>query len=196
MRVLQEAGASHVLDLTVHQKDSSALNVAYLALYDTDEGKKLVYLNLECVDTSAFDIASVFGPAFEFISRGRRAGRGVLVHCEAGISRSASVVMAYLVETGACATMKDAYEHVSRCRPQVQPNLGFALQLFEWEKEKLGLLEISDFYYDYVLSVHHLTGKFTAGQLKEASRGAQNIFEALMTLLNKEPNEKLSVPLN
>eukprot|EP01043_Picozoa_sp_COSAG02_P022497 COSAG02_NODE_1172_length_14106_cov_77.834725_9_plen_299_part_00 len=55
---------------------------------------------------------------------------GVLVHCSAGRSRSASVVIAYLMrEEG--LSYKQAYASVVEARPIVQPNTGFSHQL-EW----------------------------------------------------------------
>jgi predicted protein tyrosine phosphatase len=55
---------------------------------------------------------------------------GVLVHCSAGRSRSASVVIAYLMrEEG--LSYEQAYASVVKARPIVQPNTGFSHQL-EW----------------------------------------------------------------
>lgn len=55
---------------------------------------------------------------------------GVLVHCSAGRSRSASVVIAYLMrEEG--LSYQQARASVVKARPVVQPNTGFSHQL-EW----------------------------------------------------------------
>lgn len=61
-----------------------------------------------------------------------RAGGVALVHCMAGISRSASVVIAYLMARHSM-TLDSALEHVGRVRPIVSPNLGFLRQLQEIE---------------------------------------------------------------
>jgi atypical dual specificity phosphatase len=55
----------------------------------------------------------------------------VFVHCQSGISRSATVVMAYLMKCCALELMV-AYEQVYRSRPVINPNDGFfrALQHF------------------------------------------------------------------
>jgi predicted protein tyrosine phosphatase len=53
-----------------------------------------------------------------------RKREAVLVHCQAGMSRSAAVVIMWLVL--ACGMSYDAaYAHVKRCRPVISPNIGF-----------------------------------------------------------------------
>lgn len=60
-------------------------------------------------------------------------GRGaVLVHCRAGVSRSAAVCAAYLMATlGMRAS--DALEHLKSVRPRVKVRDGFLSQLQQWE---------------------------------------------------------------
>jgi len=61
----------------------------------------------------------------------------VLVHCFMGVSRSATVVCAYLVAT----TTKDAAESIKFVQSQrgiVSPNLGFRKQLDEWSDRFVG----------------------------------------------------------
>ena len=54
----------------------------------------------------------------------------VLVHCNQGISRSASLVIAYLImENG--FTLREAFRLVKKLRPSVLPNSGFLSQLIE-----------------------------------------------------------------
>ncbi|KAG7443593.1 phosphatases II, partial [Guyanagaster necrorhizus] len=56
----------------------------------------------------------------------------VLVHCFQGVSRSATVVCAYLTSTGMSA--KEAVKFVKSKRGIVQPNIGFARQLEVYAK--------------------------------------------------------------
>ncbi|EFJ47476.1 hypothetical protein VOLCADRAFT_74968, partial [Volvox carteri f. nagariensis] len=56
----------------------------------------------------------------------------VLVHCMAGVSRSASVAVAYLMWSEHLSYV-EAFKHVKAARPCIYPNLGFLLQLWEWE---------------------------------------------------------------
>jgi len=48
-------------------------------------------------------------------------GQGVLVHCHAGVSRSASVVAAYLMSKEGL-TPEQAIAHVKRCKPETFSN--------------------------------------------------------------------------
>lgn len=63
-----------------------------------------------------------------------QSGRGVLVHCQAGVSRSATIVIAYLMKH-TLMTMTDAYKYVRSRRPVVSPNLNFMGQLLEFERD-------------------------------------------------------------
>lgn len=65
-----------------------------------------------------------------FIAEGRAAG-GVLVHCYAGQSRSAALVMAYLMAAEG-RDMVTAWAAVRKARPQARPNSGFLRQLAQY----------------------------------------------------------------
>ena len=54
------------------------------------------------------------------------------MHCQAGVSRSPTIVIAYLMKHRHL-TMLDAYEALKSRRPVISPNLNFMGQLLEWE---------------------------------------------------------------
>ena len=58
----------------------------------------------------------------------------VLVHCVAGVSRSASIVMGYLMWKHVAACFSEARSIVKAARPIINPNLGFVLQLRLFER--------------------------------------------------------------
>ncbi|XP_063061648.1 dual specificity protein phosphatase 14-like [Engraulis encrasicolus] len=60
-----------------------------------------------------------------------------LVHCSAGRSRSASLVMAYLMRFQG-ADLLQAYRWVLEARPFIRPNAGFWRQLLEYERRLYG----------------------------------------------------------
>ena len=66
----------------------------------------------------------------------------VLVHCYAGISRSATVCLAYLMQTQRL-TLDKAFTLLKSHRSKVNPNLNFMTQLAEFERT-LGLSSNSD----------------------------------------------------
>ncbi|KAA0193612.1 hypothetical protein HAZT_HAZT007549 [Hyalella azteca] len=59
-------------------------------------------------------------------------GERVLVHCQAGISRSATIVIAYLMYANR-EPMISSYQTLKSLRTIISPNLNFMGQLLEWE---------------------------------------------------------------
>jgi protein-tyrosine phosphatase len=62
------------------------------------------------------------------ISRALQKKKNVMVHCKAGMSRSAALVIAYLMIENKWQ-YEDAYEYVKKKRPIIAPNEGFVRQL-------------------------------------------------------------------
>ncbi len=58
---------------------------------------------------------------------------GVLIHCHAGVSRSPTIAVAYLMKHFPMA-MADAYKFVKTKRSIISPNLNFMGQLWEFEQ--------------------------------------------------------------
>lgn len=56
----------------------------------------------------------------------------VLVHCVAGVSRSAAIVIAYLMKFKKM-TLRDAFNYCYNLRPVIRPNNGFMMQLINYE---------------------------------------------------------------
>ncbi len=90
--------------------------------------KDFKYLQLPINDFPSQDITFYFKEAFDFIEESEK----VLVHCHAGVSRSASIVIAFLMMKNSWK-YTDAFNHVKKKRPVINPNRGFILQLKEFE---------------------------------------------------------------
>ncbi len=73
-----------------------------------------------------------FAPCCAWIEKAIANGGNVLVHCRMGVSRSATMVIAYLQETLQFGWM-DAYRFVQSKRNVIEPNSGFQTQLKEWD---------------------------------------------------------------
>ncbi|XP_036381455.1 dual specificity protein phosphatase 10 [Megalops cyprinoides] len=122
------------LDLLLHLNIGFVVNVTtHLPLYHLNTGL-VRYKRLPATDNSRQNLRQYFEEVFEFIEEARDAGRGVLVHCQAGVSRSATIVIAYLMKH-TLMTMMDAYKYVRGRRPVVSPNLNFMGQLLEFERD-------------------------------------------------------------
>ncbi|KAJ6487779.1 hypothetical protein C8R45DRAFT_994291 [Mycena sanguinolenta] len=79
-------------------------------------------------DTEEADVLAHFIPAITFIQAELDKGRGVLVHCQAGMSRSVTIVAAYLMYTKNIDTQA-ALDIIRQARPNIDPNPGFLQQL-------------------------------------------------------------------
>ena len=80
--------------------------------------------------------------AVDFIDRARSYGSKVLVHCVAGISRSSTICIHYLIRREKW-TLKKAYMHVLKLRALIRPNIGFFKELRRVEKEEFGMNSMS-----------------------------------------------------
>uniref|UniRef100_A0A8C4J1M7 Dual specificity protein phosphatase n=3 Tax=Dromaius novaehollandiae TaxID=8790 RepID=A0A8C4J1M7_DRONO len=120
---LSRMGISHVVD-------------AAAGRFRIDTGPKFYkdllvdYYGIEAEDSPNFDISIYFYPVARYIRAALKSPRGkVLVHCAMGISRSATLVLAFLM---ICEEMSlaDAIRTV-RSHRGICPNSGFLKQLWE-----------------------------------------------------------------
>ena len=94
--------------------------------YNTFEG--IDYHQIAIQDSACSNLLKFLPEALRFISNAQKNGHNVLVHCAAGISRSSSLVIAYIM-VKYDKTYIEARELVSLKRRVICPNLGFARQL-------------------------------------------------------------------
>ncbi|KAL3883751.1 hypothetical protein ACJMK2_029985 [Sinanodonta woodiana] len=64
-------------------------------------------------------------------------GGRTLVHCMAGVSRSATLCIAYMMKYKRMS-LKQAYDYIKKRRPVIRPNTGFWRQLIEFERRLFG----------------------------------------------------------
>ncbi|XP_022918402.1 protein phosphatase Slingshot isoform X2 [Onthophagus taurus] len=86
------------------------------------------YLNIRVYDDENTDLLKHWEDTFKYISKARQQGSKVLVHCKMGISRSASVVIAYAMKAYNWDFEK-AMRHVKDKRNCIKPNTSFMKQL-------------------------------------------------------------------
>lgn len=94
-----------------------------------------IHKSYDIADSPHEDIITIIKEMKSFMDTAREEG-GCLVHCVAGISRSASVVIAYVMQLENM-TFEEAEKFVRSKRPCVKPNDGFETQLRNLEKELL-----------------------------------------------------------
>ncbi|CAD8079134.1 unnamed protein product [Paramecium primaurelia] len=84
-------------------------------------------------DSEEFPLNKYFEQAIKFIENQTKK-TNVLVHCYAGISRSAAIVAAYLMQKYDW-TMNQAIIHLQQKRRIVNPNPGFIIQLQDFQQK-------------------------------------------------------------
>eukprot|EP00051_Salpingoeca_urceolata_P032046 m.14070 g.14070 ORF g.14070 m.14070 type:complete len:299 (+) comp4722_c0_seq1:380-1276(+) len=88
------------------------------------------HLRFCVVDEPVARLDAVFAAACHFITSARVRGRGVLVHCAAGRSRSVATTLSFLLAChGDGLDYANALAFVRARRPLANPNRGFAAQL-------------------------------------------------------------------
>lgn len=100
--------------------------------YDAAPGVDLHRVAVD--DTDKSNIIEHFVPTAEFISSALARNEGaVLVHCQAGVSRSTTLVAAYLMSRHGL-NVEQAIERIRAARPQVDPSEFFMTQLELFER--------------------------------------------------------------
>ncbi|KAK9732309.1 Dual specificity phosphatase, catalytic domain [Popillia japonica] len=98
-----------------------------------DDGS-IKYMQIPITDHWSQNLASHFPNAIEFIDEARSKKKGVLVHCLAGVSRSVTITVAYLMYK--CSlNMNDAFNFVRSRKSNIAPNFHFMQQLLTFERE-------------------------------------------------------------
>ncbi|CAF4142204.1 unnamed protein product [Adineta steineri] len=91
-------------------------------------------LHIPGKDSFSVDLLKSFHATNEFLDQCHQQGGRALVHCHRGVSRSSTIVIAYLMHYNKW-TVLQAYDYLLARRPEASPNLVLLLQLARYEKE-------------------------------------------------------------
>jgi protein-tyrosine phosphatase len=121
--LLKLLGVSHIINATNRHVPNQF----------ADRG--VAYLNVDIEDEESAPLGDFFQQCFRFIDDAlTQPNRRVLVHCMCGISRSSSLIMAYLLHHyKGQRSLKHIHRDVKKRRPQIAPNIGFAQALLALE---------------------------------------------------------------
>ena len=97
------------------------------------------HMIIEADDVAWYDLAKEFERAIEFIEKHIETGN-VYVHCFAGVSRSSTIVIAYLMKARR-KSLTEIAKYVKSKRSVVSPNTGFYRQLMDFEKKLLSAIK-------------------------------------------------------
>lgn len=120
--ILQKHGITHILQVAS-------------GMYPKFPGK-FVYKTVIIDDIPSANLKQYFVQCHRFIDSALAQGGVVLVHCWAGVSRSATIVISYLMQKHTMS-MNQAIDHVRLQRWFINPNPGFKNQMKRFERELL-----------------------------------------------------------
>ncbi|KAK6166320.1 hypothetical protein SNE40_023045 [Patella caerulea] len=127
--IIGSQDVAHNAELLEKHSVTHVLNAA--SFVDNIFSDKLTYKNFNIYDRPETDITVYFDEAHTFIEKGRKSGC-VLVHCNAGVSRAATLVISYLMKFNKM-NFQEAYDYLKEKRPAIRPNDGFVHQLKQYE---------------------------------------------------------------
>ncbi|XP_054613676.1 dual specificity protein phosphatase 12 isoform X2 [Dunckerocampus dactyliophorus] len=137
---LADAAITHIL--SVDSVDPGAL-------LPEDSGYCSKWINV--LDEAASDLLSHMDSCFLFIQEAVDGGGAALVHCQAGRSRSATIVTAYLMKRYQLG-FAEAYQRLKSIKRDVQVNSGFEEQLCLYEAMHCEVDTSSPLYKQYRLT--------------------------------------------
>ncbi|KAL6491113.1 hypothetical protein MHYP_G00014580 [Metynnis hypsauchen] len=105
-----------------------------LSIHDTAAPilQEMTYLCILAADLPTQNLTQHFKESIMFMHESRLKGEGCLVHCLAGVSRSVTLVVAYIMTVTGLG-WQEALAAVRVVRPCAGPNAGFQKQLEEFE---------------------------------------------------------------
>jgi len=94
--------------------------------------KEISFLHIKASDVTSTNLIDNFERCIDFIDSSEGA---TIVHCQAGISRSATICLAYLIKTKGFS-LDQAFDYLKTCRSCIGPNFGFLGQLKIYEQRQ------------------------------------------------------------
>jgi len=160
-------------------------NITYIINVSQTENKfpeTVTYYSFNVDDNERYNIYTHFESVFEIMVRAKEEKKRILIHCQAGVSRSPTFVIAYLIQHQKM-NLKDALSHVKAKRPQVQPNRGFIRQLIMLEETIHGTVSFT--FESYLINQLVKVG-FTREKAEKAIQDSHSDFNAAVDLLLEE----------
>uniref|UniRef100_A0A6B2LLF1 Protein-tyrosine-phosphatase n=1 Tax=Arcella intermedia TaxID=1963864 RepID=A0A6B2LLF1_9EUKA len=112
--ILQDNKITHILTVSDEFPPAHPKHFDYMVVHISDEPRS--------------NLIQVFHETTRFIEEGRKNGN-VFIHCAAGISRSPTVTLAYLLLSKLANSPEEAIELIKKSRYFVSPNSGFWKQI-------------------------------------------------------------------
>lgn len=149
-KIMQQSTCGYIVDTTPDDIPAQIISFLYLGSQDCCSPDVLTKYNIKSVLSlgieapfKAPDISHIFVPCLDLpetdlehiimncnkiIRKSIDRKENILVHCNAGVSRSVSIIIGFLI-LEKHKSYEDAYQLVKLVRPCMQPNAGFVKQL-------------------------------------------------------------------
>jgi protein-tyrosine phosphatase len=131
---LGSSDAAHCSLATLRKHNITHILVAGLGLEMPHKDSDIKHLKLKLIDLPLQTLTPSLSMSCSFIES-VGAGNAVLVHCARGVSRSASIVIAFVSRTLGCSYEEAAFV-VRKARGCISPNAGFEQELRVWCREQ------------------------------------------------------------
>lgn len=118
-------------DNLVKNNTTHIINVSY-EVDNFFPDSNIKYLNIRVLDNEKADLLKEFDRTFKFINEAKEQNTSCLVHCKMGVSRSASICVAYFMKEKSF-NLEDGLKFVKQKRSCVNPNKNFMQQLNTYE---------------------------------------------------------------
>lgn len=135
------AVAARSQETLLHLGISKILNLCPMDLCDPPEEQEnspFSCLHIPLKDVDFEDINIHFGVACDYIDSVQNGGNKILVHCFEGRSRSAAIVLAYIM-LKRNMTLAESWALLKTAHPRARPNDGFMKTLLELDKKLRGV---------------------------------------------------------
>jgi protein tyrosine phosphatase len=119
IKEIRENGISYVISLMKNTP-----------IFDSD----IKHMKIEIDDGYGQDIHKYFHETHIFIDEAFANNKNILVHCRMGISRSATIIISYIMKRYKIQ-LDEAIKFVKRKRPIIDPNFDFYISLRKFESE-------------------------------------------------------------
>lgn len=124
-------------DWLSQEKIAVILNLSQENAHIKDLPERIKHYEINVPDHPSVRLSDHFEKTNDVLDMAIQSGKPTLVHCQVGKSRSATIVLAYLMKTFRWS-LKEALEFVRKRRPIVEPNWGFMKQLQDFEQKIKG----------------------------------------------------------
>ena len=179
---LKEIGIKSIIDLIGYKNENERIKHSnYFNL-----------LNLNIIDTP-LNNADWAEKGAKFIDEEIKNNNPIYVHCEQGLSRSATLIMYYLM-TRQKKAFKDSFFYLKKLRVVVDPTTGFIKSLCLLAQKLFGKnsFNIDDY---SLFTLKESFPSINENDIKELYEKNKKFYNENIDLYNKETNEKKSEPI-